>query len=99
MGWSPWIDLARPVMVDNSMPFDRPAPTEPAYGYGMRLCFDDHVLDCCNLDIGDVAEGMEVDIRAFGKVVAFSNDEGRRTVTVQLMRIKLEAEDGEDEEE
>jgi hypothetical protein len=86
-------------MADNTMPFDRPAPTEPSYPYGMRLCFDDHVLDCCDLDIGEVVEGTEVDIRAFGKVVAFSNDEGRRTVTVQLQRIKIENEDAEPETE
>lgn len=99
MGWSKWIDLELPDDTRESMPFDLPAPKGPRYPWGMQLTFDDHCLEAAGLDMGDVDEGAEIDIRAFGKVIRFSNDEGRRSVTIQLTRIKVENEDEEDEED
>lgn len=99
MAWSKWIDLAMPSMQSGDMPFDMPAPTEPRYPYGMRITFDNHCLDCADLDLSDLAVGAEIDIRAFGKVVAFSDENGQRSVSIQLTRIKVENEDEEDEDD
>lgn len=100
MGWSNWIDLAMPAIeTGESRPFDGPAPAPgPHYHYGMRLNFDGHCLDACGLEM-PTKEGQELDIRAFGKVVGFRNEDGIRSVTVQLTRIKLENEDAETEDE
>lgn len=81
------------------MPFDLPAPTGPRYPYGMRLTFDNETLKAMDLDLKDIVNGAEIDMRAFGHVVAFSNEDGRCTVSVQLTRIKVENEDEEDESE
>lgn len=99
MAWSPWIDLEIPKDENLSMPFDLPAPEGPRFPYGMVLSFDNHVLDKADLDIKDAAEGAEIDIRAFGKVIGYSNEDGRRCVRVQLTRIKIENEDAEETDE
>lgn len=96
MGWSRWIDLAMPEMTGD-MPFDMPAPTGPRYPYGMRITLDNHCLECSDLDLTDIVNGAEIDIRAFGKVVAFSDENGQRSVSIQIQRIKIENEDTEDE--
>jgi hypothetical protein len=96
MAWSKWIDLAMPEMTGD-MPFDMAAPKGPRYPYGMRLTLDNHCLDCADLELADLAVGAEIDIRAFGKVVVFSDENGQRSVSIQLTRIKVENEDDEDE--
>ena len=98
MAWSPWIELALPEPDPSEpQPFDLPAPKGPRYPYGMRLQFDNHVLDAAHLDVGEVKEGQEFDMRGFGKVVGFRNEDGQRCVTIQLTRIKVENEDAETE--
>lgn len=98
MGWSKWIDLAMPADTMASMPFDLPAPAGPRYPYGMRITLDNQTLEAMDLELKDIVNGAEIDMRAFGHVVAFSNEDGRCSVSLQLTRIKIEAEDDEDTE-
>lgn len=103
MPFTKWIDLELPddgpQGAMTSVPFDLPRPKGPQYPYGMRLCLDNHTLDAAGIEMAEIEDGAEIDIRAMGKVVGFSNDEGQRRVTIQLTRIKVENEDHEDEED
>lgn len=100
MAWSKWIDLAMPETA-REMPFDMPAPasTGPRYPYGLRITLDDATLSSLDIDLKDIINGAEIDMRAFGHVVAFSNEDGRCSVSIQLTRLKVENEDTEDEED
>lgn len=99
MAWSPWIDLAMPAAEMATMPFDLPAPTSPRYPYGMRITLDNQTLEAMDLELKDIVNGAEIDMRAFGHVVAFSNEDGRCSVSIQICRLKIENEDTEDEED
>ncbi len=96
MAWSKMVDLEMDDedQFETVMPF--PMADKPRYPYELRIAFTDGTLDKlgldCDCDVGDF-----IDIRAFGEVTSVTKSDGHRRVEVQLIRMKVE--DEEDEEE
>ncbi len=76
-------------------------PDMPMYPYGLRLTFDQGVLDKLNLD-GDCAPGDMIHLHCLAKVTGvYKNDTvmtSSQTVELQITAIECESEDEENEE-
>lgn len=98
MGFSKMVDLelSDDAKLDYSMPISM--PDKPHYPYEMRIALTDETLDKlgldCDCDIGDI-----LDFRAFGEVTSVSKSDGHRRVEVQLIRMKVENESTETEDD
>lgn len=94
MAWSKWIDLKRAPKF-REMPFDMATPVaEPDYPYGTRVTFDTETISALGLEVNGVNRGDQLDLRAFGEVIAIHED---GSLTLQLQRMKVENEDAIDE--
>lgn len=97
MGWTKFINLELDDddRLDMAMPI---MPQGPEYPPGLRICLCDGELRKLDLE-ADPDIGDTIDIRAFAKVMSFSNYDGKRRVELQITDLAIEDENQEEPEE
>ena len=96
MPWSKLIDLE----LDDEDQLDLPMPMpmdRPRYPCGLKICLGDAQLKKLRLD-ADCNVGDMIDIRAFATVTCVHSEDGHSRVELQIEKMALEDELGEDED-
>jgi hypothetical protein len=103
MAWSQLADMAMTPEERADWGVPSAAADAPEYPYGLRVCLTDGELEKLGLDVRDAEIGDMIDMRAFGIVTSISSNQKSDgtaccRVEIQIQKLALESEMGEDEE-